>query len=190
MSKIYVTQMGRVSYPYLFKAKKNELSSKDEYSVDLLFPKATAGAMNIIHNAIEEAIKEKWGSKRPNILNLPIKDGDGTKPKAGTPYDEAYHGCHFITLKNSRKPQVVDANKQEILDEGEVYGGCWGRASFTAYAYDNKGNKGVSLSLVNFQKMKDGEAFSGTRSSAESDFDVVSDESDNPANYSKKSILS
>jgi len=192
MSKINITPMGRISYPHLFKAKRNELSNKDEYTVDILFAKnedPKKDPINAIRNTVEEAIKEKWPNKRPNGLVLPIKDGDGTKPKAGTPYDEAYHGCWFITLKNTRKPQVVDANKQEILDEGEVYGGCYGRASYTAYAYDNKGNKGASLSLVHFQKIKDGESFSGTHTTAENDFDVVSDESDNPSNYSPKNSM-
>jgi hypothetical protein len=192
MSKINITPMGRISYPYLFKAKRNGLNNKDEYTVDILFAKnedPKKDPINAIRNTVEEAIKEKWPNKRPNGLLLPIKDGDGTKPKAGTPYDEAYHGCWFITLKNTRKPQVVDANKQEILDEGEVYGGCYGRASYTAYAYDNKGNKGVSLSLVHFQKIKDGESFSGTHTTAENDFDVVSDESDNPSNYSPKNSM-
>lgn len=187
MSKIYKTAIGKVSYPKtLFNPKRNEYSGKEEYSVDLIFPKSKDPAkdpLNVVRNAIEEAIKAQWPTKRPPMLHIPIKDGDGLKPKAGTPYDEVYHGSYFITLKNTRRPQLVDAKLQRIEDEADIYGGCYGRASFTVYTYEKKGNKGVSLSLVNFQKTSDGEAISGTRSFAEDDFEVLSDESDNPANY-------
>ena len=57
MSKIYKTAIGKVSYPYLFKPKRNELNGKEEYSVDLIFPKSKDPAkdpLNVIRNAIEE----------------------------------------------------------------------------------------------------------------------------------------
>lgn len=186
MSKIYKTAIGKVSYPNLFRPKRNEINGKEEYSVDLIFPKSKDPAkdpLNVVRNAIEEAIKKEWPTKRPPMLNIPIKNGDGTKPKAGTPYGEEYHNSYFITLRNQRRPQIVDAKVQRIEDEADVYGGCYGKASFTVKAYDTKGNRGVSIYLVNFQKTSDGEAFSGTRSVPEDDFEVLSDESDNPANY-------
>lgn len=185
MSNIIITPIGRVSYPNLLRPKQNSFNGDVLYSVDLLFPKNKNQAecvLNPLRNLIEKAVKEKW-PKTPGFIQLPIKDGDGLKPKAGTPYDEAYHGCWFITLKNKIKPQVVDQNVKAIQNEEDLYGGCYGRATLSIYAYDNKGNKGVSLSLNNFQKTGDGERFSGQRTLAEEDFSAISSEADNPANY-------
>lgn len=187
------TPVGRISYPALFgEGKFNALSGKKEYTVDLLFPKNTD--LSAVKKEIDNAIEAKWGSKPPKGLRSPIKDGDGTKQN-GEPYAAEYKGCYFITLKNTRKPGVVGPDAQPLMDQGEIYGGCFGRASFNAFAYDQKANKGVSLSLINFQKVKDGEPFGGPRIDAEEDFDAVdSEEADNPANYEqpapkKKSIL-
>jgi len=193
------TPVGRVCYPTLLKPKLNDMNPatpKMEYSVDLLFKKDSD--ISVIKNAVDKAVSEKWGAKKPVDLNTPIKDGDAKRDKNGDPV-AAYAGCFYITLKNTRKPNVVDANVQPILSEDEIYGGCYGRASFTAYAYpklpDPRKKRGVSLSLVNFQKVKDGEPFgSVAQVGAETDFDVVDGEMDNEANYAapaakKKSIL-
>jgi hypothetical protein len=188
------TPVGRISFPNLLKPKLNDMNPaapKMEYSVDLLFDKNTD--ISAIQEVINQAIGNKWGAKPPKGLRSPIKDGDGVKPMTGEPYGPEYHGHYFITLKNTRKPGVVDASNQPIIGEEEIYGGCFGRASFNAFAYEKGGNKGVSLSLINFQKVKDGEAFGSSRVDAESDFDVVDEEADNEANYvapaKKKSIL-
>ena len=193
------TPVGRVSYPNLLKPKLNDMNPatpKMEYSVDLLFSKDTD--ISVIKAAVDKAIAEKWGAKKPADLINPIKDGDVKVDKNGEPV-EAYANCFYITLKNTRKPNVVDANVQPIMSEEEIYGGCYGRASFTAYAYpklpDPRKKRGVSLSLVNFQKVKDGEPFgSVVKTDAEVDFDVMDEEADNEANYApapakKKSIL-
>ena len=49
----------------------------------------------------------------------------------------------------------------EILDESEIYSGCYGKVSLRAFAYDQKGNKGVSFGLQNVQKVRDGESLGG-----------------------------
>ncbi len=198
----YKTAIAKISYPNLFKPKLNTLSAKNQYSVDLLFSKNT-NDIDVIKKAIETEIRESFPDAIKNPAKLkairnPIKDGDGTKEKTGEPYSSEYHGHWFITLKNERKPGVVDAKLQPIVNEEEIYGGCFGRASFTTYSYPKAGSKnqaigrGVSLSLVNFQKVRDGEPLGGGGPlvAADADFDdgvVDSAESENPANY--KSFL-
>lgn len=182
-----ITPIGKASFPNLFKAKLNELSGKSEYSVDLLFDKKTD--ISSIKDSIAKVTKAKWGSKIPKVLKNPIKDGDGVKQN-GEPYGTEYHNHFFITVKNTRKPGIVDSQAQPILTEEEVYGGCHVRASLNPFAYDHAANKGVSLSLVNLQKIKDGTPFGGEASvSAESEFDIVDEEVDNPDNYKEGSSL-
>jgi hypothetical protein len=187
------TPIGRVSYPNLLKPKLNDMNPaapKMEYSVDLLFDKNID--MSVFKNAASAAAKAKWGANPPKTARSPIKDGDEKLDKKGNPAP-GYGGCYYVTLKTTRKPGVVDATTQPIFEESEIYGGCYGRASFSTYAYDKGGNKGVSFSLVNFQKVKEGESFGAAQVDAESDFDVIDGEMDNEANYApatkKKSIL-
>lgn len=189
-----LTPIGRISFPKLLgEPKLNSMSGKKEFSVDLLFEKNED--ISILKAELDKAIAGKWGAKPPKGLRSPIKDGDGVKFQSGEPFGPEYHGHYFITLKNTRRPSVVDNLKQPIIAEEELYGGCYGRASFNAFAYEKAGNKGVSFSLVNFQKVKDGEPFgSATRANAETEFDVIDEEVDNEANYApapvkKKSIL-
>lgn len=186
MTNKVITPVGRASFPNLMKPKLNEMSGKSEYSVDILFDKKTD--LTKLKELLEKTIKKKWGTKVPKVLNNPIKDGDGTKNN-GEPYNPEYHGHYFITVKNIRKPGVVDSQNQDILTEDEIYGGCFIRASVNAFAYDRSGNRGVSLSLNNVQKVKDGEAFGAARQSAADEFDVIDDEADNPDNYQSSNLL-
>ena len=185
------TPIGRISFPNLLKPKLNDMNPaapKMEYSVDILFTKDTD--ISVLKNAVDKAIGEKWGAKPPKGLRSPIKDGDGHKNN-GEPYAPEYHDHYFVTLKTTRKPGVVDAATQPIIAEEDIYGGCYGRASFNSFAYEKGGNKGVSLSLINFQNVKEGEPFGASRIDAEIEFDAVSEGADDAANYypKKKSIL-
>ena len=78
-------------------------------------------------------------------------------------------GMYVITVSSKQKPVIVDNFRNEITDPGEVYSGCYGRASINFYGYSSNGKKGISAGLLSIQKLHDGEPF-GTVGSA-SDFD-------------------
>ena len=125
--------------------------------------------------AIEQAKKDsvsKWGGKVPANLKLPLRDGDIDRPE-----DEAYADSYFFNANSRQAPQVVDQNVQPILDQSEVYSGCYGRISVNFYGFNNNGNRGIAAGLGNIQKLRDGESLGG-RSNAEEDFDAVGDEED------------
>ena len=67
---------------------------------------------------------------------------------------------------------MVDKNVQPILDQSEVYSGCYGRISVNFYGFNSNGNRGIAAGLGNIQKLRDGESLGG-RTSAEDDFDAV-----------------
>jgi len=128
-----------------------------------------------IKKAIEQAKKDsvsKWGGKIPANLKLPLRDGDIDRPE-----DEAYADSYFFNANSRQAPQVVDKNVQPILDQSEVYSGCYGRISVNFYGFNNNGNRGIAAGLGNIQKLRDGESLGG-RSNAEEDFDAVADEDD------------
>lgn len=163
----------RVSYPNVFKAKKNDLNGKDEFSVVALFKKGED--LTALKAAAAKAITDKWGPdkfKWPQNLRTPFRlQEERAKEVDGKRILPAGHeeGAVFLNLKSSQRPGVVDQNVQDILDESQFYAGCFARASVNAYAYDQKGNRGVSFGLGNIQKVKDGEPL-GNRARPEADF--------------------
>lgn len=138
-----------------------------KYSVSAIVDKKDTKTIAAIKAAIEQAKKDsvsKWGGKVPANLKLPLRDGDIDRPD-----DEAYAGCYFFNANSRQAPQVVDAKVQPILDQNEVYSGCYGKISVTFYGYNSNGNRGIAAGLGNIQKLKDGESLGG-RSNATDDF--------------------
>lgn len=168
----------RVSYPNVFKAKLNDLSGKEEYSLAALFPKGAD--LSNLKKLVHEALVKKWGldqAKWPKVLRSPFRDQaerakvdeDTGKETLPLGYEA---GAIFINLKSAKRPGVVDHNVQRIIQEADFYAGCYARASVNAYAYDAKGNKGVAFGLGNIQKIKDGDPLGG-RARAEDDFQAI-----------------
>lgn len=144
-----------------------------KYSVSAIIPKSDTKTINAIKAAVEQAKKDsvsKWGGKVPANLKLPLRDGDIDRPD-----DEAYANSYFFNANSRQAPQVVDARVQPILDQSEVYSGCYGKISVTFYGYNSNGNRGIAAGLGNIQKLKDGESLGG-RSSAADDFQTEEEE--------------
>lgn len=165
---------GKVRFSYANVWEPKSINGGDEkYSVSLIISKDDTKTINEIKAAIEAAKqdgKAKFGGKIPGNLKFPLRDGDIDRPD-----DEAYRNSYFINANSKDKPQIVDKNVKPILDQSEVYSGCYGRASVTFYAFNSNGNKGVACGLGNLQKLSDGEALSG-RDRAENEFSSFEDE--------------
>ena len=147
--------------------------SEPKYSVSAIIPKSDTATINAIKVAIENAKKEsmsKWGGKIPPNLKLPLRDGDIDRPE-----DEAYANSFFLNANSRQAPQVVDRHVQPILDQNEVYSGCYGAISVTFYGYNSNGNRGIASGLGNIQKLRDGEPLGG-RTNAADDFESVDDD--------------
>lgn len=144
-----------------------------KYSVSAIIRKDDTTTVNAIKAAIEQAKKDsvgKWGGKIPANLKMPLRDGDIDHPD-----DENYRGCYFINCNSRQAPQVVDSKVKPILDQSEVYSGCYGNISVTFFGYNSSGNRGVGAGLGNIQKIRDGESLGG-RTNAADDFSTEEDE--------------
>ena len=164
----------RLSYAHIWEPDSVN-GSEPKYSVSCIIDKDAKDTITKIQKAIELAKEEgkgKWGGKIPANLKTPLRDGDIDRPE-----DEAYAGCMFLNANSRQAPQVVDKKVQPVLDQSEVYSGCYGRVSVTFYAYNSNGNKGVAAGLGNVQKLKDGEPL-GSRVNAKDEFDAVEAEDD------------
>ena len=144
-----------------------------KYSVSAIIPKGDTKTIEKIRAAVENAKKEslsKWGGKIPPNLKLPLRDGDIERPD-----DEAYAGCYFLNANSRQAPQVVDRKVQPILDQSEVYSGCYGQISVTFYGFNTNGNRGIAAGLGNIQKLRDGEPLGGKANAAE-EFETYDDD--------------
>lgn len=162
-----VTGVVRLSYLHIWEPSAVNEGDVKKYSASLIIPKSDKVTIEKVRAAIQaakEAGKSKFGGKIPAKLKEPLRDGDEDRPE-----DEAYANSFFLNANASTKPGIVDKDVQPILDQNEVYSGCYAKVSVTFFAFDQKGNKGIGCGLNHIMKVKDGEPLGG-RNTAESDF--------------------
>ena len=143
-------------------------SNKEDLGIEV-------AAVNVDHSIRENSAqdsefvknfcKKNGASALPAKPNHTLHDGDGLRD-SGEPYSPECKGCYVITVSTKQKPVIVDSFRNPITDPGEVYSGCYGRASINFYGYNTNGKKGVSAGLLSIQKLHDGEPF-GTVGSAD-----------------------
>ncbi len=176
-----ITPAGRVSFPYVFERNSTGPYADDKYKLTLLIPKDAKG-VDELKKAVLAVAKKAFGAKtKLSDIAHPFNDGDAKLEETPDESKEkytAYAGCYYLNLKNKYKPKVVDENVQEILDESEFYPGCWARCSVVPFSYRQGKNRGVSLRLLNIQKVKDDERFGGGGSDPASEFSAVGESVD------------
>ena len=170
----------RVNWPKVFAAEKNDLNGKMEYSVTAVFPKGTD--LSTLKAAALKALTDKFGDRLQDAafaatLRKPFRKcrekwkkddkGNDVIPKG---YEDP--DAIFVVMRSEQKPGVVDQEVQDIIEPRGFYAGCYAIASYNPYAYDQKGNRGVSIGLNNIQKTRDGEPLGG-RSAPTSDFQAA-----------------
>lgn len=163
-----VTQPVRLSYVHILRPKMrvNDDGSpaEPEYSCMLLIPKTDRVTIAAIRNAQKAALahgaaKGTFGTTGvPKAWKNTLRDGDA---EGETPEME---GHLFMNVSSKSKPGCVDLSVQPILDQSEVYSGMWARVAIGAFAYNQKGNKGVSFGLNHVQKIRDDERLDGSTS--------------------------
>lgn len=172
MATKVVTGKVRFSFCHIFEPQAPQGGGDAKYSVTLLIPKNDTATLEKIKAAMVEArenfCKKNGASALPAKPNHTLHDGDGLRD-SGEAYGPECKGCYVITVSSKQKPVIVDNFRNEITDAGQVYSGCYGRASINFYGYNQNGKKGISAGLLSIQKLEDGEPF-GTVGSAD-DFD-------------------
>jgi hypothetical protein len=178
-----ITPIARLSYPALFKPSKAlEGGGEGKYQCELIFDPGVD--ISALKNAANIAAKEKWGDKIPKGLRTPFRDGDKDREDK-----DGYAGNIFIGARSKDRPGVIIGRERlPCTDESEVYGGCYVRASVTAFAYDTNGNRGVSFALNNVWKIRDGEPF-GNRRDAGTEFGGVQVDADAFGDSNDDSLL-
>lgn len=155
MTDNVITPEFRAAFVGLFKAtapKENPNGAK-KYSVRAVFMPGTD--MSGLKQQAQLAAQEKWGTNIPKTLRSPFRtNAELENPIPGVPDDAI---VMTFSANEDRRPGLVDANLQDIIDDSQVYSGAWFRAQVRAYGYDTSGNKGVGFGLQNVQKLRDDE---------------------------------
>ena len=166
----------RLSYANIWEPKQVNGTGDPKYSCCLLIRKTDTATIAKIEAAVAAVKKDpkalaKWGGKLPPKLKEPLRDGDEEKDD-----DENYANCKFINANASekRRPRIIDQHCNEVLDQDEVYSGCYANVKVGFFAYSASGNKGIGAGLEVIQKVRDGERLSGGNNL--DGFEVLDDE--------------
>lgn len=165
----------RLSYVHVFAPYANMAGQDPKYSLVALLPKTNTAAKAAIDAAVAAArqigMETKWNGAAPAVLATTIHDGDAVKQN-GEAYGEECRGCWVINCNASpdHPPKVVGPDRQPILDESEMYSGCYGYVNVTFYPYFFSGKKGIGCGLNLLMKTRDGQPLGGSAPSVDEAF--------------------
>lgn len=168
----------RLSYAHLFEPYAQNDDRAPRYSTVIVIPKSDKATINALKKAATEAAEagksSKFGGKiPPAIAKNPLTTMHDGDEEADLERNPEYEGCMYMAVGGKTQPGIIDRQKQPILDQSEVYSGCYVRVALGAFAYNTQGNKGVSFGLNHVQKLRDGEPLGGiTRAEDEFDDDL------------------
>ena len=155
MANNIITPMFRGCFVQVFRAKAQKQADgsvgKAKFSIKAAFP--PDADLSVLKKEAQEAVTAKWGDKPPKTLRSPFRlNEELDNPTMGIPDDWI---IMTFSANEDRRPGLVDASLQDIIDDSEVYSGAWFRVQVRCYAYDTAGNKGVGFGLENVQKTRD-----------------------------------
>lgn len=155
----FVVPNAVLSYPHLFQPQQVQGKGDPKYSAAFLVDETTAGMINAkaqelaarhFVNGESQLPNFQWplfpASSKPNYMNNPrlaslwVFNG-----KASADYP----------------PQIVDQNRQPVIDRGMIYAGAIVAAGIRLYTYNNMGNIGIGVGLSAVMKQGDGESLGG-----------------------------
>jgi hypothetical protein len=175
MADNLITPEFRAAFISVFKATsmKNADGSvnKPKYSIRAAFP--PTAKLDALKKEAQFAAVDKWGDKIPKTLRSPFRLNEELEnPIIGIGDDWVIMS---FSANEDRRPGIVGAKLQDIIDDSDVYSGAWYRCQVHAFAYENAGNKGVSFGLQNVQKLRDDDPLGNGRIPASKAFEPVED---------------
>jgi hypothetical protein len=144
----FQTAVGTLSYPHLFKPREKAKDKTEKvYSAVLLFDAKQMKSPP--YQALVRAVEDLARTSFPKgilgkSLRTPFRDAH-EKENFPDEYDV------FINAWSNEKPGIVDAQRNDIFDSGDVWPGQQARFVVAPFTYENSGNKGVSLYLHHVQ---------------------------------------
>lgn len=155
----FVIEGVTLSFPHLF-----ALDNNGKYSSVLVMSEASAA--NIMQKAQALAAQHfvNGESGWPGFRWPVARCEDYMTRKGEKPYNIPRFAGMWIgssSAQSDRPPQVVDGNRQPLLDRSQIYGGVVAAVGVRLYTFENNGNVGISIGLNAVMKQADGEALGG-----------------------------
>lgn len=178
-----VTPTFRASYLNIFTPKAYEEGAPEKYSVQMIFDKKKTD-LGPLKKKMLEAAQGAWGkdkAKWPKNFNWPFRDGDDMPEDMAEGQKAIYAGSVYCNADSKNPPGVYDQKRNEIIDQREIFSGCYCRASLFMVPYQDVGGRGTSgrsgikLYLQGIQLIEKGEPLG--RANARDDFEDVESES-------------
>jgi len=150
----------RVSFPHLFEAHTVQEGDKPSYSVQMIFDRDTK--LTVFKKAVKAVQKSKFQDKKIKSEKIKhVRDGNEIENSDGEIRPETKDKWVIQVASKNRRPRVLNARREDIINPDEIYGGCYAVAVIEAYGYDNQYGRGISFGLLGVQKTRDGEPFVG-----------------------------
>lgn len=174
MADKVVTPRGTLSFPNVFKAKAAVEGAEPRFSLNLVFSKEQQKdpAYKALVAAVDACAKEFFNGKLPANWRNPLRPAS-EKEYAGYADNP---GAVYISAWSKNKPGIIGPRLEEIDDESDVYAGQEARITLRPFGYNQAGNKGVGLGLLNVQITKRDAARLDGRMAARDEFDAVETE--------------
>ena len=156
----FTTGLCRLSYEHIFEPHA-DLNGEEKYSCSLLISKKDKKQIDRITEAFDSMLEDKdilvkLGGKAKGTT-LPLHDGDEKD-------DDVYAGHVYLNARANVKypPKVILQDRTEVVDQSDVYSGCYVQAVLSFYPYNQAGKKGIGVGLLAIRKIKDGEKLAGS----------------------------
>ena len=165
----------RLSYVHVFEPYQTNPGQAQKFSCTVLIPKANTKVKAQIDEAIEAArqqgLQNKWAGQAPAIIATTLHDGDGVKQN-GEAYGPECRGCWVLNCSANPEhpPKIVNAMRQTVIDQSEIYSGIYGWVNVNFYPYFNSMKKGIGCGLNAVMKTRDGEPLGGSAPSVDEAF--------------------
>lgn len=158
-TEVFVIENCILSFPHIFTPQQVNNQGEPKYSAALLVDAKHAA---IIMNKAKEIATSAFENNETGYPNFrwPVTPANQNKNYMNNPRTA---GLYIVNSKAAADypPQVVDENRQKVLDKSKIYAGCIVAAAINLYTYNNMGNIGVGVGLSAIMKTGDGEALGG-----------------------------
>jgi Protein of unknown function (DUF2815) len=170
-----IKAMVRLSYCNILRKTASVKNGSLKYRTNGLIYKNTPegkATKAVLDKAVAKLVEDKWPGKNPEKFlasfdskRVPIFDGDKNLNDDGD-VKEHFEDTWYVKLTNDKKPKLKARNGQDAEEEekDEMFvSGYWAIAYFHLYAVkdEDKGGKGIFITLDALQYFKKDEQFSG-----------------------------
>ena len=175
----------RLSFPTLATPRAFAPGQLEKYSADFIL-ESDDPAYAEFKKRGAKLCSDKFGAKAEQIIKMisgnpklrAFCDGSEKVKSDGSQY-VGYEDMVAISANTTRKPKLVDANGDDLMNVNKLFGGCYVNAYVKPWVQDNKFGKAIRCELIGIQYVKDGESFGGDRVDTSSLFSAI-DEAPEP----------